>query len=104
MAGDDDSGRPVPLQSSHGPQPGLEPAVVGLDGVVGVLLHVVERTGQHLVEHGRVDTGPIGRHLSWLRPGPHDRRRKEPPGGPSISAGRDKTSTTWPNWSMARYK
>jgi hypothetical protein len=78
MAGHDDPGRPVPLQSSHGPQSGLQSAVVGLDGVVGVLLHVVERPGQDLVDNGRVDTGSIGNHFGWLPPGPHDRGGKEP--------------------------
>ena len=57
MVGHDDPGSPIPLRSSHGPQPGLQPSVVGLHCIVGVLLHVVERTGQDLVEHGRVDTG-----------------------------------------------
>jgi hypothetical protein len=42
MARDDDPGGTVSLQSSQGSKPGLQASVVGLDGVVGVDLGVME--------------------------------------------------------------
>jgi hypothetical protein len=54
-SGDDDRGGAVGTQSSHGSQPVFEPAVVGLDPVVGVLLDVMPRRRHHLVEDPRVD-------------------------------------------------
>ena len=41
MAGNDDSGATVLLESSHRSQPCLQAAVIGLDPVVGVLLGAV---------------------------------------------------------------
>ena len=46
VPGTDDSGRVEPFQAAHRPQPGLEPAVIGLDRVVRVLLHDVACSGQ----------------------------------------------------------
>jgi hypothetical protein len=40
MSGADDTGRTDPFQAPHRPQPGFEPSMIGLDRVIGVLLHV----------------------------------------------------------------
>ncbi len=56
--------RPVAFESPHRSQPGLEPAMVGLDAVVGVLLGVVECIEQQLVyypqQRGRQVGGDLG--------------------------------------------
>jgi hypothetical protein len=82
----------------------LQSSVTGLHRVIGVLLNVVKRPRQDLVEHGRIVPGSIGHHLGRRSPGRLHRRRKEPPGGKGISAGRDQHVDNWPNWSTARYK
>ena len=51
------------FQAAHRSRSGLQPAVIGFNRVVGVLLHDVPRLGHELVEHTRVRRGPIGRHL-----------------------------------------
>ena len=43
--------RPIALESPHWSAPVFEPAVVGFDPVVRVLLGVVERARQELVDH-----------------------------------------------------
>ncbi len=47
---DDDPGGAVPLQPAHRSEACLETSVVGLDGVVGVNLRVMEGRRQQLVE------------------------------------------------------
>jgi hypothetical protein len=59
--------------------PGLQPAVIGFNWVVGVLLHHVPRLGHDLVEHPRVRRGPVGGHLGGP-PGCVQRPGKEPSG------------------------
>jgi hypothetical protein len=39
MASDGHPGRAEPFEAMHWSEPGLEPTVIGFDGVVGVLLH-----------------------------------------------------------------
>jgi hypothetical protein len=52
------SGRAEPFQPTHRSQPGLEPTMIGFDGVVRVLLHDVARGGQQLIDHLRVGRRP----------------------------------------------
>jgi hypothetical protein len=48
VARHDDAGRPVPIQAAHWLKPGLQPPMVGLYAVVGVLGGVVECVRQEL--------------------------------------------------------
>ena len=57
---DDDPGAAVLLEPTHRSQSGLQPAVVGLDAVVGVLVGAVPGSWQQLLQHRRVRRGPIG--------------------------------------------
>ena len=63
MPAADHLGAAEPLQTSHRTSPGLQPAMISFDRVVGVLLHHVPRLGHDLVEHPRVRRGPVGGHL-----------------------------------------
>src|SRR5436190_22746032 len=54
VAGHDHRGRPASLQTSHRPQAGLEPTMVGLDPVVGVVPDLVEGTREELVHHADI--------------------------------------------------
>jgi len=60
----------IRLSARIGAQPGLEPAVIGFDNVVGVLLEHVPSPRNEVVDHARVDRCPVGRDL--------DRRGTEP--------------------------
>jgi hypothetical protein len=60
----DDPGSAVPLQSPHRSKPGLEASVVGLDGVVGMDLRVMEGGREELVEHPGIDPVAVGGPLS----------------------------------------
>jgi hypothetical protein len=51
------------FQALHRPQPGPQPPVIRLDRIVRVLLHGVQRRGDQLVEHLRVDGRAVGRDL-----------------------------------------
>ena len=42
----------ISLKSTHGPQPGLESAVVGLDPIVRILDRVMERGRDELIDRG----------------------------------------------------
>jgi hypothetical protein len=83
---DDDPGGVVPLQPSHRSEACLKTSVVGLDGVVGVNLRVMERCRQQLVDDAGVDPVPVGGDLHRRDPGPVDRSGEEPPGRPLCSA------------------
>jgi hypothetical protein len=50
-------------KSAHRSEPVFELAVVGLDRVVGILLDVVPRRRDEVVEHGRVDRCGVGDDL-----------------------------------------
>ena len=63
MTGGEDPRGAVTLQSPHRPQPGLQPPVICLDRIVGVLLNGVQRGGDQLIEHPRVGRGAVGRDL-----------------------------------------
>ena len=67
VARDDDPGGAVLFQASHGSQPGFQPAVVVVEGVVGVLDGVVQRRGQYLVEDAGIGARRlVGHYLSRL--------------------------------------
>jgi hypothetical protein len=63
MPATDHLGAAEPLQAAHRTGPGLQPAVIGFDRVVGVLLDHVPRVGNQLVEHPWVGRRPVGRDL-----------------------------------------
>ena len=69
MPATDNLGGADAFQAAHRSRSGLQPAVIGFDRVVGVLLHDVPRLGHELVEHPRVSRGPVGGHLG--RPSRH---------------------------------
>jgi hypothetical protein len=52
VSGDDDLGCDVCSQAPHRSEPVLEPAVIGFDRVVGVLLDVMPRGAQQLIDDG----------------------------------------------------
>ena len=67
------------FQSAHRPQPGFQPAVIGLDAVIGVPLGGVQRGGDQLVQDLRIGRGPVGRDLG--RDNPQTQQLgEEPPG------------------------
>jgi CubicO group peptidase (beta-lactamase class C family) len=51
VAGADHASGAELFQSAHRPQSGLEPTVIGFDGIVCVLLYDMARDGQQLIEH-----------------------------------------------------
>ena len=64
VSGDDDPGGTVCLQPSHRTESSFQASVVGLEGVVGMDLGVMERAGDQLVENPRVDPVPVGDDLN----------------------------------------
>ncbi len=52
VPGNDDPGGSIPLQSAHGSKSDFEASVVGLYGVVGINLCVMQGRRQQLVEDG----------------------------------------------------
>ena len=77
VAAHDHAGGAIALEATHRSQPRLEPAVVGLDPIVRVLLGVVERGRHELIDDGEERPGPIGHDLGRLAMGA-ERRREEP--------------------------
>jgi hypothetical protein len=65
MASANYPGRAKPFEATHRSEPGLEPTVIGFDGVVGVLLHDVADRRQQLIEYPWVGGRPISGHLGW---------------------------------------
>ena len=63
MAGHDDSGRMVSLQSAHRSKSGLEPSVVDLEPVVRMDRGVMEGGRQLLVEDAGIGPVPVGGDL-----------------------------------------
>ena len=43
-----------PFESAHRPDSGLEPSMIGFEGIVRVFLHDMARGGQQFIEHSRV--------------------------------------------------
>jgi hypothetical protein len=68
MSGSDHGGRVEPFESAHRPEPGFEPAMICLDGVVGVLLGHVQRCRGEFVEDPQVCRRLVGSDLGWRRP------------------------------------
>lgn len=62
------------FQAAHRPEPGLQPPVICLDRVVRVLSDGVQRRGDQLVKHPRIDGRAVGRDLG------RDRARAQRPG------------------------
>ena len=83
VAGGDPRGRAEPFQPAHRPQPGLQPAVIGFDPVVRVLLGDVRGGRDQFVEHPQVWAGP-GRWSPRPAPARAQRPGEEPPGGGSV--------------------
>jgi hypothetical protein len=67
----------------------FEPAVISFDRVVRVLLDVVPRRRDQLLEHAGVDRGGVGDHLAGCHFQCRQRPSEEPPRGVSVPAGRD---------------
>ena len=92
MTGSQDPRGAVTLQAPHRPQPGFQPPVVCLDRVVRVLLNGVQRRGDQLIEHPRVDRGTVGRDLGRDRAGAQ-RPGEEAPLTCQVPAGRSRACT-----------
>ena len=56
----------VGLESTHRSEPRLESAVFALDAVIGVLLGVVERVWDQLLDHGFQRLSEISDDLVWF--------------------------------------
>jgi hypothetical protein len=84
----DHAGGAIAHESPHRTQPRLEPAVIGLDPVVRVLLGVVEGGWDELIDDGAQRPGPIGDHLGRLAVSTQG-RHEEPPSGPGVAPRRD---------------
>jgi len=69
----------ISLQSSHGSKSGFEASVVGLNGVVGMDLCVMQGRRQQLVQDAGIDPVPVGGDLDRRDPGSIDRSGEEPP-------------------------
>jgi hypothetical protein len=60
VSGGDHRGRAEPLQAAHRPESGLESAMVGFDGVRGVLLGHMQRRRGEFVEDAQVRRCLVG--------------------------------------------
>src|SRR5450755_4146145 len=85
VTGGEDPRGPGALESAHGPEPGFEPPVIGLDRVVRVPLDCMQGRGDQLV--------PARSALVKNRRAAARSRRSD-----------SSTSMTWPCWSIARYR
>ena len=72
----DHAGGAVALEATHRSQPRLEPTMVCLDPIVRVLLGVVERAREELIDDGEERPGPIGHHLRRLAVSDRARSRR----------------------------
>jgi len=84
MPGDDHPGTAVLLASAHRSQPRLQPAVVALDSVVGVLLGAVPRRWQQLLDQHQVGRCSVGDDLHGRDLRRADRPLEEPAGRPRV--------------------
>jgi hypothetical protein len=94
-------GRAEPFESTHRSQSGLEPTVIGFDGVIRVVLHDMARRGQQLIEHPRIRRSSVGAHLCWAW-AMLEGAGEELASGRQIRFSDTNTSMTWPYWSIAR--
>src|SRR5664280_2357702 len=69
MPSDHDPGGPVPFEAPHRAKSGLEPSVVSLDSIVGVLGGVVKCIRQELCNDSDQGVGPVGGDLDRLAMG-----------------------------------
>jgi hypothetical protein len=102
MSGDHDPGATVLLEATHRPKPRLQPAVVRLDPVVGVLVGSMPGGWRQLCEHARIHRRVVGDGLDRGDLGGADGMLEEPAGGPGVAPRETNTSTTRPDWSIAR--
>jgi hypothetical protein len=86
VPGCDCPGRSVLLETTHRSESGLEPTVIGFDGVVRVLLDPVQGVRDKLVQDTRVDRGPVGGDLHRDDSGAQ-RSGEEHPRGCTITPG-----------------
>jgi len=98
VPGGQDPRGPVAFQAAHRPQPRLQPAMVGLDGVVRVALDGMQRRRNQLARDPLIGRGLVGGDLgrdgaAAQRPG------EEPPGRGQVRRADSSTSMTWPCWS-----
>ena len=63
MSAHDDAGRAVTFQAAHRSEPGLEPAVIALDPIVRILVGVVERGRDQVIERGTERRRAVGDDL-----------------------------------------
>ena len=77
----DSCGRAEAFESAHRPQPSFQPAVIGLDPVVAVLLGDMRRSWDQFVQHPQVRAGLVGRHLDRRRTVPQRTDEESPCGG-----------------------
>jgi hypothetical protein len=80
MPGNDHPGTAVLLEAAHRLQPRLQPPVVALDPVVGVLVGAVPRCRQQVIDDRRIRRCPVGCDLCGRDPGRADGPREEPAG------------------------
>jgi hypothetical protein len=64
MPGDHDAGAAFLFEPSHGPEPCLQAAVIGLNSVVGVPLGAVPGRLEQVVQHRQVGQGSVGDDLN----------------------------------------
>jgi hypothetical protein len=76
----------ISLQSTHRPEPRLQTAMVGLDGVVRMDPCAVQGRRDHLVEHSRVETVPVGGDLDGQDLGSVERPGEEAPSRCAVAA------------------
>ena len=101
VSGADHSGRAELGEAAHRSQSGLEPALVGFDGVIGVLLSDVAYGGQQFVEHAGVGRCPVGGDVARAVPCSSARVKNRRVAVRSLFS-ETSTSMTCPYWSIAR--
>src|SRR5918994_1853388 len=101
MPGDNDAGAAFLFEPSHGPEPCLQAAVIGLNSVVGVPLGAVPGRLEQVVQHRQVGQGAVGDDLEVTLVVVMARLKKRRAAAASRCVDKN-TSMTWPNWSIAR--
>jgi hypothetical protein len=86
MAGNDDPGAVVLLESWHRSQPCLQAAVIGFEVVVGVLVGAVPCRWEQVFHDDRVGRSPIGDNLSRDDLGRADGPLEEPASRAGVAA------------------
>ena len=75
---DDRARGPVTFQTAHRTESRLQPTVIILDPIVRVLIHVVKRAREKLIDHHTERRGTVGHDLDRFTMRT-DRSREEPP-------------------------